>query len=424
MKTCPFISHLLGDEQSEILTLESAESHSKSSKGKQHGKGPKDSSISPHLLCLMESCRFYEQTEKSCGFDTLLSTMRKMQDATSTHASMNDTVTPRVTKELNKFWKFQTKSVTEIISQMSEIEKQQRKNLDAFKYDLQQQIEKAFENNGESSQTKDAEEIRKMCAGMEELQNMLREKEEDSTDSTSGISEFTSQLEQSMQEMKSKTDSLCGTIEQLTGSLPTGVDEAIHDLQDQQRSLDERLSALASGQDELLSFFKADKNRREVEWLRSNKKEARMFNNLGVSSYHSGAFETAKEQFAKAIEMDPEFAEVYNNLGLVYTELGEEEMASDAFKKATELKPDMTAAYSNLGYLFHKQGSYEQAVEMYNEALGRSSKSSPAYTNLGNAYFKLGKSAEAEEAWEKALEIDPSNEQAALYLKQLRAEKL
>lgn len=360
MKTCPFIAHLLGEEQSEILTIEHAASNAPSPK--HEDDGGRNDSVAPHLLCLMESCRFYRHNEKTCAFDALFADLESMQDAISSCIAPDSTIAPRVTKDLNKFWKFQTKSVTELISHMSDLDQQQRDNLESIQDDLKQHLNTVLENRDEPTEQPDTDALQQ---------------------------------------------------------LGTHIDQ----LQEQQRRMEEHLNTLAAGQAEFLDFFRADKTRREVEWLRSNKKEARTFNNLGVTSFHSGAFQTAKEQFVKAIELDPEFAEVYNNLGLVHTELGDEEKASEAFKRATELNPDMTAAYSNLGYLLHKQGSYEEAVEMYNEALGRSSKSSSAYTNMGNAYFKLGKPAEAEEAWEKALEIDPSNEKATLYLKQLRAEK-
>lgn len=422
MKTCPFIAHLLGDEDSEILTIEQAPETGTSPR--RTTKSPGRDSLTNHLTCLRETCRFYRQNDDTCSFETLMADLGSIKGSLAGRKPPGDSLGPRVIKELEKVWKFQTRSVSELISHMSDLDRQQRESIEAIPDELKRHIDDAAAELSGGDAAHGADIRKEIVERIDALQVELREK----TAGLDGIAEtvagFGSQLEEAIRELQSKTDSLAEAVERTSSEPEPETPGIMGELQERQLVLEQRIEGLAAGQEELLACVKADQNRREVEWMRSNRKEARALNNLGVSSFHNGAFETARDHFVKAIELDPDCAEVYNNLGLAYTELGEEEKASEAFQRATELNPEMPAAYSNLGYLLYKQGSYEKAVEIYNEALGRNTQSSPAYTNLGNAYFKMGKLREAEEAWEKALEIDPGNEKATLYLKQLRAEKL
>ena len=201
-----------------------------------------------------------------------------------------------------------------------------------------------------------------------------------------------------------------------------GVECRIKELREQQDSWKENLGRIEDKQSEMIKLVEKDVVRLETETTGYKKKEAKKFNNLGVTSFHNGELELARDQFLEAVTLDAQFAEAWNNLGLVFTELQDDEEATRAFSKTVEINPDLPAAYNNLGYIFYKQGSYDQAVEMYNEALERSSDNGSAYTNLGNAYFKQGNLDDARTAWEKALEIDPGNEKASRNLKRLEKE--
>jgi tetratricopeptide (TPR) repeat protein len=167
---------------------------------------------------------------------------------------------------------------------------------------------------------------------------------------------------------------------------------------------------------DMLEFFEQERELAQQQRSANEKEEARRLNNAGVSRYHAGDYEQARELFEQAVDRDKSFAEAFNNLGLCLTELNEHEDATVAFETAIELNPDLGPGYNNLGYVLFKQQNYEAAIEMYKEAIGRSHDTSAAYTNLGNAYQKTGRSEEAVSAWQKALQIDPANARAARYL--------
>ena len=507
MKICPFISHMIDDDHANILQIndsasgkindEKSTANAKNSKvvilgydddasggvATKPAKTKKESSAAPsHLFCLKDTCRFYGKKAGECGFDALFENVKKqMKPAASKQTGKKETdkLAAKVTKELDKFWKFQTKSVSELIASLGDSEKNQKSAFDDFNSRLEKTVEEIKsaqpENNDEELQ-KSFENIEKDFASLQEaiesredgLENFsttvselvmniddtlsslrdkhetLSERIETLTASIGQIDEFHKHLEDTINEkignieelqtpqasddvkaMSDKIESLLEAhknIEERMNSWTDTIEARVREVSDQQNAWDEQFGKIADGQSEVMELIRQDRARRDDESSLLKKKEAKKYNNLGVTSFHNGAFEMARDQFLQAVSLDENFAESYNNLGLVYTEMQEEEKATEAFSKAIELNPDLPAVYNNLGYVFYKQGSYDQAIEMYNEALGRSSDNSSAYTNLGNAYFKKGNLEQARIAWEKALEIDPSNDKATQNLKRLENE--
>jgi len=431
----------------------------------------KDEAPSSHLYCLKDPCRFYDKEKDRCNFDKMLSELEKVPKGGA--KSGKDQASARILKELDKVWKFQTKSVSELVSTISDSEKKNageiaklKKDFDKWFTDLRKRLEKGQEKGWK----KEIDELRK---SIESLESRLSDREESIENFSTTLSELVLGLEDSLKAVNTRTEELGRKIEEMESAVPKEKDlrlvfeellektsskrmdrewekmmgsleaklaEVSQSGRDAEEKLSARLEELSSRieglgrrreeweerwerwektQREIREMFRSEKKEREEHWSHSKKKEARKLNNLGVSTFYNGAMEEAKKHFLKAVELDPNFAEAYNNLGLVYTEMGDEEKATEAFTKAVQLDPSLPAAYNNLGYIFYKQGSYEQAIEMYHQALGKSPNSSSAYTNLGNAYFKLGKKKEAVEAWQKAVEIDPQNERARAFLNRL-----
>ncbi|MEJ2719582.1 MAG: tetratricopeptide repeat protein [bacterium] len=496
MKICPFISHLLGDENSNNLTLNNsagdARDPGKSSDvvilGYNDGD---DSNVQTGVMtkpeqcagsgnaaeCLKESCRFYQQSGAQCRFDLLLS---KLADSENSQI-------PEIATGIDKIWQFQTKGVSEIVESLADSEKNRAQALAELKNDLDKQIETLTAKAGEST----VEAVQKQ---MHSLREKLEAREEEYDGLSSTISEIVSNVDDGISEIKRLSDGLSQQVNEIAAGLPGQseikgvIEESLAkldtrlkalDLTEPMHTLEERLEALQKKQedaselvenklltsienqkefenrvdswreeltsavaeiklqqsaresqiDEIVEsnqrisrFIEEGLKHREDAQTRSNKKEAKKYNNLGVTSFHNGAYEMARDHFLKAVKLDTEFAEAYNHLGLAYTELELEEKATEAFERALELNPSLHATYNNLGYIHYKLGEYERAVEMYNEALGRNTKNGPAYTNLGNACYKLGRMDEARVAWTKALELDPGNEKARRNLERLNEE--
>jgi tetratricopeptide (TPR) repeat protein len=362
----------------------------------------------------------------------------------------------KVTRDLDKFWSFQTKATSEMIESIGETEKNSRDSLERF----QEEISKKLEDTLGERLSGDLDQLREELAKLHEA---AQSREEGMEELSSTVSQMVMNFEDRLAELHRTSTSLADRVEKFEKSIPRGddvrkwiedsvaprdesdVSDDVRSLKEQiesfidsnthidegirewQQKMDSRVDEIRDGQSawaetiEELSARSAEKEEVVEDQGPSaeDKKKSRKLNNLGVTSFHNGELELARDQFEEAVSLDEGFAECFNNLGLVYTELDEEEKATEAFSTAIELNPELHAAYNNLGYVFYKQGSYDQAIEMYNEALGRNATNSSSYTNLGNAYFKQDKREEAQKAWEKALKLDPSNRKASRSLKEL-----
>jgi tetratricopeptide (TPR) repeat protein len=80
-------------------------------------------------------------------------------------------------------------------------------------------------------------------------------------------------------------------------------------------------------------------------------------------------YEEAIIEYAKALDIDPEYSEAHNNFGNVYFKQGRFEEAEVAYKKAIKLSPDYCDAHFNLGILFKSQKKYEEAILKFFEVL-------------------------------------------------------
>ncbi len=483
MKICPFISHMLGEDNANTLTAESTPTQKKhASRGRKkdeeqdvvilgyddHGwggvqteKASKTSTkkkISSHLFCLKDPCRFYRKTSGECMFDQMFSLIKEQNKESSKLKRKPELNEAKITKELEKVWQLQTKSVAEMISSIGEAEKNQKEMLESFKSELSDRFEslptrdevgdnetvelvmdnidklrRAIEDREDVTDSIDKlrraiEDREDMTDSIDKLRNALEDREDVMENFSTTLSETVVNIEDNLDELEKKINQITEGLDKFKESeeelsrWKDGFKEKINRLADQQSRWEEYFASIREQQRELKDFFEQNKDLHNAEVERVREKEAKKHNNLGVSSFHNGAYEMAKEHFSRAVELDENSAEAYNNLGLSCTELGEAEEATEAFKKAIQLNPGLAAAYTNLGYVFYKQGSYEQAIEMYNEALGRSTDNSAAYTNLGNAYYKLEKFKEAREAWNKSVDLDPGNERAKRYLEQLSSD--
>lgn len=439
MKICPFMSHMLGSEGTSVLEMGSSATGDivvlgydgdsavgvKTERKKGAGVKAKEASSpqASHLYCLRETCRFYRTDNGDCSFDAILSSVNtqtelaKKQADRDAKADKNDQATASVTKELDKFWKFQTQSAAEMISSFSEVEKRQEEQLTKLKSDVDKKLQSLIPSEDEEDT---------MCLirdGVAEIKDTIDARNDGFETLTMTVSDLVVSFEDGLKLFKSQWEALSNRLTALEGMAPR-VESMAPRVERVESTISrsvENIDRLERHWAELMDFVRNDRRTKTEDpaVAQAKRREAMKFNNLGVTSFHHGDLKLAREQFIEAVKRDDTFAECYNNLGLVNTELGEEVKAAEAFEKAIKLNPDLHAAYNNLGYVFYKQGSYDRAVEMYNEALGRSSNNSSAYTNLGNAYFKMGNKDEARKALNKALELDPANEKAQRSLKSL-----
>ncbi|AGY58907.1 tetratricopeptide repeat protein [Gloeobacter kilaueensis] len=113
-------------------------------------------------------------------------------------------------------------------------------------------------------------------------------------------------------------------------------------------------------------------------------------------------------------------AEDFYELGCAYLEKRLYIDAIDDFKKAINLNPEFAEAYNNLGFCYFQQSQYDLAIRQYKEAVRFKANYASALNNLGHAYEMKGQAAQALEAYDQVLAVQPTNATAERRARALR----
>ncbi|TRU05080.1 MAG: serine protease [Microcystis sp. Msp_OC_L_20101000_S702] len=149
--------------------------------------------------------------------------------------------------------------------------------------------------------------------------------------------------------------------------------------------------------------------------------------NRGFLYYNQQKYELASDDYNKAIEINPNFAEAYNNRGLLYYNQQKYELALADYSKAIEINPNFALAYNNRGGIYYNQQKYELALADFNKAIEINPNLAEAYLNRGGIYYNQQKYELALADFNKAIEINPNlaeayNNRGLLYYNQQKYE--
>jgi superkiller protein 3 len=100
----------------------------------------------------------------------------------------------------------------------------------------------------------------------------------------------------------------------------------------------------------------------------------------------------AKQEFSRAIALDPKMAAAYQNLGLVLMD-SDPAAAADAFRRAAELQPTESRPRFLAGYSLERAGKLPEAIEQYRAALALSPKDYEAQFALGRVLLRSNDAA-------------------------------
>jgi tetratricopeptide (TPR) repeat protein len=132
------------------------------------------------------------------------------------------------------------------------------------------------------------------------------------------------------------------------------------------------------------------------------------YKNRGGAYRDLGNYEQAIEDYGRAIEINPGYADAYFNRGVAYNGLGNYEQAIEDFNRAIEIKPDFAYAYYNRGVVYNGIGNYRQAIDDFGRAMKMKAVYADTYYNRGLAYAHIGNYDQAIEDFNRAIEIKPS----------------
>lgn len=92
-------------------------------------------------------------------------------------------------------------------------------------------------------------------------------------------------------------------------------------------------------------------------------------NNLGDVYARQGDLPKAVEEFKKAIEINPNYADAYHNLANTYQQMGQLDLAMENYQKAASINPNLWQSYQNLAAIYFNAGQYDLALENIKKAL-------------------------------------------------------
>lgn len=92
-------------------------------------------------------------------------------------------------------------------------------------------------------------------------------------------------------------------------------------------------------------------------------------NNLGVALEERGELETARREYARAMEKSPQWAVPVFNAGNVEYKMGRLNEARDLYLRALEIDPNNPEIMNNLAWLLFKQGKVTEARIWIEKAL-------------------------------------------------------
>ena len=97
----------------------------------------------------------------------------------------------------------------------------------------------------------------------------------------------------------------------------------------------------------------------------TDRQQARQADDRGMQLFKEKNYAAARDQFAQALKLQPDFALAANNLGFVYWKTGDDAQAVKYFEAALKIDPSRAVAYVNLGDALQRQGHKDEARKAF-----------------------------------------------------------
>jgi len=138
-------------------------------------------------------------------------------------------------------------------------------------------------------------------------------------------------------------------------------------------------------------------------------------------------FDSAREMFSNAIEIDSGYALAWAGLADTYTEFWrnyestEENLvqAEEASREAVKLDPNLAEAHASRGFALGQRQLYDEAAEAFRRAMELNPRLFEAYYYYGTVAFAAGRLETAAEMFERATEVAPDEIRALQLLPQI-----
>ena len=145
--------------------------------------------------------------------------------------------------------------------------------------------------------------------------------------------------------------------------------------------------------------------------------------NLSIGLIEAGRFEEALAAARIAAEQRPDVSEPYFLLGDILVNLDRLDNAKENFRRALEIDPLQVKKLNDFAWFCFEQKRYREALDLFRMLLEVEPDNATTHSNLGATLHSLGRLDEVEEHFLRALQIAPRHKEALGNLAWLRFEQ-
>jgi tetratricopeptide (TPR) repeat protein len=150
--------------------------------------------------------------------------------------------------------------------------------------------------------------------------------------------------------------------------------------------------------------------------LDEGREDAPLRYNMGIAEAARGRLAEAESHLARAIALDPSFAEAYINLGIVLHQQGRVAEALAAYARAADLAPAEPRAHHNAGVALEELGRGDEATARFRRAIAVDPGFALSHKRLGRVAEAAGELAGAIGSYRLAVEHGPEDVETRLWL--------
>jgi tetratricopeptide (TPR) repeat protein len=150
---------------------------------------------------------------------------------------------------------------------------------------------------------------------------------------------------------------------------------------------------------------------------------------LGVALSMASRQTEARQQFQRALEINPKYTDARFDLASIDAQNGNLEAAASGFRRVLVEKPDHAKARQHLGEVLfllgdrlEDAGRHNEAAQRYREALKYRPDDAELHTSLGMILARMGQFREAQPEFAAAVRIDPNFQPARRGLEAVQAQ--
>jgi len=149
-----------------------------------------------------------------------------------------------------------------------------------------------------------------------------------------------------------------------------------------------------------------------------------LWGGVDLVRYFAGTDEGNLPHLLDAASMNPYDSALEMRIARADAKAGHADDQLSALARAVEVNPSNPAVQETRARALIEAGRYDEAHDHYKQMLARFPKNTDALVNFGLLAARLGHSDEAIESWERAIDVDPSQQNAQLYLAIARGNSL